>query len=474
MVELKNKGESVTTAESKDMLPLLAGAARIDTTPPLGTRINGDFITHYATAIHDALYSKALVLKQDQTLVAFVVVDICVMSKDFLDSVKAGITQSTGISASHQMISSTHTHAAGSVADVHLGSVDPAYVQKLPGLILASVQDAIQNLRPARIAFGTVQAPEHLLCRRYEMHPDYTAFNPVTGQPDTIKTNPFGAENNILKAVAPTDPELGYLAVKGLDDRWIGLLANYSLHYVGDWENGTISADYFGVFSEELRRKLAADEDFVGIMSNGTSGDVNIWDFLRPDRYPTAHFAKSKLIGSDLADKVAQSIHALDWQSAPLLKAAMEIVRVPVTKPTAAELEAAARLVAQAHYETIVPDEAGLRQIYAREQLLLHETADFRECPVQVIRIGEGMIGGLAGEFFSETGLYLKENAVAKHYFTISMANGNVGYVPPSGEIANGGYETWRCRYSCLVAGAEQVIRAQLLAVAAQLRISAS
>lgn len=451
------------------MLLLQAGAAQVDITPPLGTRINGDFVTHYATYIHDNLYSKALAFSRGNTYVVFVVVDICVMPKDFLDPVKAEITKITGIPASHIMISSTHTHAAGSVADVHLGSVDPAYAQKLPGLIVESVRQAVQNLRPAQIAFGNVHAPEHLLCRRYEMSEVYTASNPVTGHADQIKTNPFGAEELILKSIAPTDPDLGYLAVKGLDGRWIGVLANYSLHYVGDWENGTISADYFGVFADALREKLQAGPDFVGIMSNGTSGDVNIWDFLNPERYPTAHFAKSKLIGTELADKVVENINALHWQTDAVLEAALENVQVSVTKPDRQEIEAATSMMTGAHFETIEPDEAGLRQIYAREQILLNETPDQRDCPVQVIKIGDGMIGGLAGEFFSETGLYLKENKASRHYFTITMANGNVGYVPPAAEIDKGGYETWRCRYSCLASGAEATIRTQLLVIAEKL-----
>ncbi|MGV3601099.1 MAG: hypothetical protein ACO1N1_07835 [Dyadobacter fermentans] len=448
---------------------LQSGAAQVKTTPPLGTRINGDFITHYATYIHDDLYSKALVLKCGDTVVTLVVVDICVMPKEFLDPVKADITLMTGIPASHILISSTHTHAAGSVADVHLGSVDPAYAQKLPGLIVESVRLAIQNLRPAQLAFGSVRAPEHLLCRRYEMRPDYRPFNPVSGGDDLIKTNPFGAENSILRSIAPTDPEVGYLAVRGTDGRWIGLLANYSLHYVGDWENGTISADYFGVFARALGDKLQAAPEFVGMMSNGTSGDVNIWDFMYPERHPKAHFAKSELIGSDLAGRVFQSMDTLEWKSEVLLDAALELVSIPVTKPSSRELEMAAELVAGAHFETIEPDQEGLKQIYAREQILLNEMPDRRECPVQVIRIGDGMIGGLAGEFFSETGLHLKENSVSAHYFTISMANGNVGYVPPAQEIAKGGYETWRCRYSCLTPGAEDTIREKLLVLAESL-----
>lgn len=61
---------------------LLAGAARIDITPPLGTIINGDFVTHYAKTIHDPLYAKALWLEAGTGVLVFVVVDICVMGQE--------------------------------------------------------------------------------------------------------------------------------------------------------------------------------------------------------------------------------------------------------------------------------------------------------------------------------------------------------------------------------------------------------
>src|SRR5690606_17102759 len=111
----------------------------------------------------------------------------------------------------------------------------------------------------------------------------------------------------------------------------------------------------------------------------------------------------------------------------------------------------------------INPDMAGLRALYAREQIMLNEFPDEAEVPLQCIRIGDGVIGALPGEFFAETGLYLKNNANAAYYFTVSMANGNVGYVPPKQEKERGGYETWRCRYSCLEPDAEQIIRNHLL-----------
>ncbi|RAJ94523.1 hypothetical protein LX87_04410 [Larkinella arboricola] len=438
-----------------------AGAARVDITPPLGTLINGDFITHYARFIHDPLYAKALVLQQGETTVALVIVDICAMPKDFLDAVKRDIQEQTGLLPQNILISSTHTHAAGSVASLLLGAADLPYRQKLPGLLVESVKAALQNRRPAKIGFGAVDVPEHVVCRRFFMKEGYQALNPVTGGLDGVKTNPFGDEQQIDRRVVPVDPEVGFLAVKGLDDQWISLLANYSLHYVGDWENGSITADYFGVFSEEIGRLLQAGSGFVGMMSNGTSGEANIWDFLDPDRYPTEQFAKSELIGKAIAGKVFSALQTVEWQTAPALSAQYAEVTAGVRKPSADELEVARELVAETYYEAIQQvDMDVLRRIYAREQVLLNDYPDTIEFPVQALQIGTGRIGALGGEFFAETGLKLKQSH--SPYFTITMANGYVGYVPPAHEIERGGYETWRCRTSFLEPGAEETIRTKL------------
>lgn len=441
----------------------LAGAARIDITPPLGTIINGDFITHYANYIHDPLYAKAVALQSGGKLVVLLVVDICIMPTEFIDQVKEIICREhPEIKPEQLLISSTHTHAAGSVSDVHLTGPDMIYRKKLPQLLANAVTNAINNLEPAEIAFGNVQAPEHVLCRRYWMSKDYLPLNPVTDQPDALKTNPFGGESEIVESVSPVDPEVAFWVVRNLAGKYLALFANYSLHYVGDWENGTISADYFGVFAAQIQEKLEADDSFIGIMSNGTSGDINIWDFKNEKGYPTELFAKSRLIGTDLAEKVGNSVKDCEW-SQPEISIAYDVLKVKIEKPTQEELSRAEAIVAESNYENINPDMAGLRALYAREQIMLNEFPDEAEVPLQCIRIGDGVIGALPGEFFAETGLYLKNNANAAYYFTVSMANGNVGYVPPKQEKERGGYETWRCRYSCLEPDAEQIIRNHLL-----------
>ena len=441
-----------------------AGAAQVDTTPPLGTVINGDFVTHYATSIHDPLYTKALVLRKDRITLALIVVDICVMGQELLDHTKNLIAEAHGIPPGHVLISSTHTHASGAVEEVHLVQADLAYRENLPGLILQAVSNALGKLQPAKIAFGKTPAPEHVRCRRYRMDSSYVPVNPVSGLSDKIKTNPFGVEGQILRPVAVPDPELSFLAVKGLNGQWISVVGNYSLHYVGDWENGTVSADYFGVFSNALKRELNASDDFVGMMSNGTSGDINIWDFLDQDKYPKELFAKSKLIGEDLASKVIAVLPELDWEENPELGAVYQERMIARRMPSKEELEKATNVLKTGKLEYLIPDMEGWKKLYAREQLLLAEFPTSATVPLQVLQIGSGKIGALPGEFFASTGLHIKA-IVPSSYFTITLANGNVGYVPPAEELANGGYETWRCRISNLHEEAEEEIRLALIAL---------
>ena len=97
--------------------------------------------------------------------------------------------------------------------------------------------------------------------------------------------NPGRADPNLLEPAGPTDPQVSFLSVKSKDGRPIALLANYSLHYVGGVPEGHVSADYFAVFAESIGRRIGADRlvpSFVGIMTNGTSGDVNNINFRAP------------------------------------------------------------------------------------------------------------------------------------------------------------------------------------------------
>src|SRR5688572_23522136 len=92
-----------------------AGAATSNVTPWLGVSVNGGMTDRRATHIHDELHARCLVLDDGTTKLAFVVVDVCMITNGVVDAAKQIIAERTGIPASHVMISATHTHEAPTV-----------------------------------------------------------------------------------------------------------------------------------------------------------------------------------------------------------------------------------------------------------------------------------------------------------------------------------------------------------------------
>src|SRR5690606_10211686 len=143
---------------------------------------------------------------------------------------------------------------------------------------------------------------------------------------------------------------------------------------------------------------------FVGILTNGTSGDVNIWDFLEPGRYPGGLYAKSELIGKHLARQVAGALQQAGWEHNEELQLAAGYQEQPLSlrKPSAGELERARQVAASGDYREHAGistdiDERMLQWVYAREQVLLAEYPDTEPFPIQGLRIGALRIGGLGG-----------------------------------------------------------------------------
>ncbi|NND07132.1 MAG: hypothetical protein HKN87_12200 [Saprospiraceae bacterium] len=442
---------------------LKAGAAQTEITPPLGTRIGVDLFPHYARFIHDKLYAKTLLLSKGDVMIAFVVVDICIMPSDLMLEIKQSITGASGIPLRRIMLSCTHTHGAGDVAGLLGGAVDIAYRKRLPAWIVSSVEKAMSRLETAAIGYGAVSVPQHVVSRRYVMRPECKAQNPVSGLVEHVKMNPLGEEDLILERCGLVDPEVCYLAIKNDKDELVSILANYGLHYVGDWDVDTITADYYGAFAEKIQSRLHTSTHFVGIMTHGTAGNVNIWDFLDPNRYPTTSHATTELIGEDLAIAVLLDIEKVVYYDQVDLTMEHSELDLAVRKPSRESLSRSERLLRKNRFDDLIHDDHGLAMIYAREQLLLKEYPDLHQTALQGIRIGDLRIGVLGGEIFAETGLWLKEQFPQKQYFTICLANTYDGYVPPAHEHERGGYETWRARSSFLEKHAEEKIRQELV-----------
>jgi len=430
-------------AQSPDKKPLLAGVATSNITPWLGGGLVGNFgIPPPAKYVHDELHTRCFVLDDGTTRIALVVCDNIYISREVLDDAKRQITEATGLSADRVLISGTHTHS--SVSARWKNPLQPEkefteYQQFVAHRISDGVRCAINNLRPARVAWGTADLPGQVFCRRWLMKPGTELINPF-GEPDHAKMNP-GNSPNLLKPAGPVDPQIAFLALETLEGRPLGLLANYSLHYVGGTGPNHISADYFAVFADRIQELLGADRQdppFVAAMSNGTSGNINNVNYAvpRPKRQP---YEQMRLVADECAQAVCGEYKKLVWHDWVPLGMRQRELELAVRKPTQAQLEHANKLLSEPER----PDKFPHERSYAQSALLLQNSPETVRVILQAVRIGELGISAIPFEVFSEIGLELKARSPLKPSFTIELANGGYGYLPTPEQHKLGGYETW-------------------------------
>ena len=257
------------------------GAYAQDITPTkFPISVNGGMQDRQATTAHDRLHARCLVLDDGTTRIAIVVCDSCMIPREVIDEAKAQAQQGDRHPArAHPHL--RHAHAHG-----------PDGRRRLPersgrGLPEVPRPEDRRGHRPRRQA---PRAGEDRLGRR--QGPDAGLQSPLEDEAGLRPHQTRSADDrqgedeprprghaDLVEPAGPIDPDVSILSVQTADGKPLALLANYSLHYVGGVP--ALSADYFGVFADQMQQPARRGQAtaFVGIMSNGTSGDINNVNF---------------------------------------------------------------------------------------------------------------------------------------------------------------------------------------------------
>lgn len=433
-----------------------AGAFAQDISPSVfPTPVNGSMKGNHAKGISDAMHARCLALHDGKRALVYVVVDACMIPREICEEAKALASQETGIPKEHILISATHTHSAATLAAVFQSDPDPEYVKTVAPRISKGIIQAVKNLEPAEFGWAFSSDPSQVFNRRWHMKEGQSYENPFGITTDRARMNPGNVSTAVSVPTAPVDQDVAVLAVRALaDGRPISLMANYSLHYVGG--NPAISADYFGAFAEDIAGRLEAKDKryegkpaFVGILSNGTSGNINNINFGSSLRYKRDPGEQIKLVAASVASAAMEAYGAIRWEKEPVIDSEEVDLTLGVRKGTEEEMAQAREWMA-----TIPKDKDGQwsdkKAIYARETVLLAEYPDTVPVKLQAHRIGDLSVAAIPCEVFVQIGLRLKRTAPFARHFTISLANGYNGYLPTEEDHAAGGYETWRARSSYL------------------------
>lgn len=441
-----------------------AGAATSNITPPLGSDIVGGFAPFPATHVHDELHVCCLVLDDGKTKLVFVVCDLLGLDRMVSDEARGIIHKNMGIPPENVLISGTHTHSAASAlgkdARILSGLMDE-YQRFVSRRIVDGVKRAANLLRPAEFAFTTAQAPEHVFNRRWHMKPESKSLINPFGKLDKVKMNPPVGSPDLIEPAGPTDPTISILSVREPDGKPIAVFAAYSLHYVGGVGPGHISADYFGMCCEELGRLFKAERQnppFVGLLANGTSGDINNIDF-RKARPKKAAYEQMKYVADDVAAKIHKALEKATYRSDVTLASRFRELAVETRRPDDALLAWAKKTLEE---KPPVKGKTDLSTVYAQRTLRMAEHPKSLPMPLQVFRVGDVALATMPCEVFCETGLEYRKRSPIQPAFMVSLSHGYYGYLPTPKHHELGGYETWMGTNRLEVQASEKMLAALL------------
>ncbi len=432
---------------------LAAGFARVNITPAMGTPIAGYYKVRLAEQVLDELEANALALSLGETTVLLISVDHLGLRQCYLDPLRLRMAEITGIPAEHILITATHTHTGPMI----FGEVDPAlqaeYAHFLEGRLLDAARFAINDLRPARMGWGTAKAPGIAFIRRFRMKDGSIRTNPGINNPDVI--GPAGEIDDSV-GVVRFDREGAETIV----------LAHFGVH--PDTIGGNvISADWPGMARRTVEKAI---DNTRCIVLNGVQGDINhvnpaptlgaLNDMTMDFDNVMRGYGHARHMGRVVAGAVMQAYDKVCYVPVEHLGGVQRIIRHPSNMPTAEEMPLAHHYndLHQAGRDDEIPFEGMmLTTVVAEAERMVeleHGPEAFDLC-VTALAIGNVALVGIPGEPFSGIGRGLKMNPDWSLVLPCCCGNGYEGYFPTADAFTNGSYEV---RSSIFKAGVAEAI----------------
>lgn len=434
---------------------LLAGAAAISITPPLGVDLMGYLRrSEPARGYGEPMEATALVLDDGATRIALVGADLVGASGDWAQMLRDRIGAAVGSPAHHVLVNSQHTHAApptpgwakiGGNSDWN--EEELRYADAVGDLLVSAAMEATRRLRPARIGHSRTVAEGITVNRRQRV------------------------EGGTILGWNPEEECDRDVAVIRVDDEAGGAICTvvaFASHPVVIGPDvPEASSDFVGPLRERIRAWTGGECVFL----QGCAGNIVPFESFHTVSGAERLFAE-RLGLAALAARAeasleptapeqmpfASAIPIAIWRNVPTgaqditLAAAERRVALPLLEPPT--LQEIRRLRAELEQRVVDLQAAGkprtawnpvvlhVRWAKAIEERVANGTVERSvEVPVQALRIGGACITAWPCEPFCELGLEVKARSIAPFPVTLGYSNDLVGYVPTRREYPFGGYE---------------------------------
>ncbi|OGV37895.1 MAG: hypothetical protein A2020_09975 [Lentisphaerae bacterium GWF2_45_14] len=411
------------------------GFAREVITPARGVSLVGYFNPRPNRGAYDDLYVKAFVFSDGRETAGIVSVDLCFVTTDIIDEVKALLAKSGITFAENILFSATHTHTGPYVCDFFGVPLDKSYIKFLTCKIVEAVVRAGKNLSPSEISYGSEKNNPLAFNRRFFMKNGKVVTNPGKLNPD------------IIKQEGTVDTETGALSVKkdGILELVIANIVNHTDTVGGDF----VSADWPGRMEVEIQKKTGYDVPVITLI--GASGNINHFDIKSPK--PQCSYKESVQIGKTYAAIVLEILKKskrIKPDTFTVSKSTIEIKARTFSKKEISEAEKIVKMNVSSSGKDLTSEDlakgAGeVARFFASQLLEFNKKEAGRKRKFEIIAFKFGKnnlaITSLPGEPFTEIGLAIKKDSPFKRTFVASLSQGSCGYVPMKECFTRGGYE---------------------------------
>lgn len=393
----------------------LFGFSREDITPEIGCFLYGYVDDLVSESVHDNLRVNAFYFEDDNASALMITAEVCSINTAVSDKIRRVISDKTGVKYDNIILHAIHNHTGPNTdGNIGWGDLDTDYCYNilLPATVKASV-NAKNSAVEAVVGFNMGESRTGVNRREQDLN------------------------NNIIFgqcAWGSFDPRMAVLSFADTDKKPIANLIFYTCHGTCAGLCKEISRDWAGGMMDMLEEKTGAPTAFFC----GPEGDVG----PRLSNGQTVGTIRDVEIMGEQAGNDAVRIYEGIAEYKPLsLKTSVKELSIPLKKRIA--LEDAKRFY-EVYKSHSVNLEGQKRDYYKR--VIDSYSSDYKEADSFSVSQTAIMINGnifisFPYELFSDIALRIDKAVEGHNVFSLSNANGSMGYFPCDSEISKGGYE---------------------------------
>lgn len=439
---------------------LRAGFARVDITPRLGIKMAGYYEERIADGVLDQLQANAVALSDGKNTVIIVSIDHCGLKQFYIKKYKKYSSETLGIPKDAIFIHTTHIHTGPEMlsyefnGDIMQLSEKDRFSEEYSDFLCYRIADvvkmAIDDMKPAKMGYGTSVAPNIAFIRRYKMKDGTTVTNPGINNPDVVQ--PIGEVDERVNVIR--------FKRESADDI---VLVNFGNH--PDTVGGNkFSADWPGFLRNTLEKAI---DGVKCVFLNGAQGDVNHVKvnpiegdfndmFLDFDNVMRG-YGHARYMGRVVAGAVMQVFDKVKFVDVVTVKYAEKIINVPANLPLPEEIPLAHKyydLYVSGRENEIPFNAMALTTAVANAERIvsLENGPESFEMTLSALRVGDVGFIGIPGEPFTEIGKALKRTEGFGLILPCCKTNGSEGYFPTTDAYLEGGYEACASNFKAGVA----------------------